>query len=359
MAGYFKVPLAATRALMEISESPDLLAAYMVLRFHAYGPQRMFTAAGAKSVSKLTGFTGYRSKRLMNELRSLRFGERGELGLIEPTGRMVGNAAQYKLLPWDGPDAYLPALLVKPHESYGSELMRICDDEATSDVRRDALYLLLHLHAAVDYGGHLGAPPCSYPFQIWQREGEQGGYDLGRCGQQERLDVWLVAAPDEDDWRMPSNFTSRLFGADTAENAERVGAGLRCLRRCGAVCKVAVVTDGNSFYPLWVFSPGYRESLAELGVRADLADAIHRFAGDAGFDADNRLFIEATSSDMDEHGTGFFFCVGRDPVVHTLLVPRLHAPTPQNLDALNEVARITSELAKRVRVKRRALRSAA
>jgi hypothetical protein len=295
----------------------------------------------------------------MKDLRSLRFGDRGELGLIEPTGRMVKNAAQYKLLPWEGEDAYLPGLMVKRHENFGSALMRICSDEATGDIRRDALYLLLHLYAIVDYGGCMGAPRTRFPYQVWDRDGDRDLADLGHCGREGQLDIWLVAPPEGGGWYMPHGLTAALFGVDTPANDQRVWRALWCLLRCGAACKVAVVSNERDSYPLWVFSAGYRESLAELGIHGDLADAIHRLAGDAGFDADNRLFIEATSSEMDEQGTGLFFCVGRDPVVHTLIVPRLHAPTPQNLDALTEVARVTSDLAKRVKVHRQAIRNAA
>lgn len=367
MAGYFKVPLAAARAIVDASETPDLLAAYLVLRRFAFPPSRAeaaprnLTAAGAKAIRLATGVTDFRSKRLMDDLRSLRFGDRGQHGLIEPTGRNKGNAPLYKLPAWDGPDAYLPALLLDAHPTQGTAVHRILDSEATPEVQRDALYLLLHLYATTDYAGWMGAPHDLFAYQAWERDGARGemDFELGYAGQAGPLKVWLVALPKDDEWTMPYRLVENLFGSATDENKERFWPALWLLLNSGLVCKVAVVANGRETYPLWAFGPSFRDALAERGIHGDLAAQIQLLACQVGFDPDNYLIREATGEDRGSGGTGLFFCIGNNPVVRTLLVPRLHAPTAVNNDGLDEVAKITASLRRRINAQRSAARWAA
>lgn len=363
MAGYFKVPLAAARNILELCEGPELLAGYMTLRRHAFGSTRNLTAAGAKAVKVATGCTDWRSKRVMDDLRTLRFGEGEGLGLVESTGRKKANAHLYRLPTWGGVDAYVPALILDRHPEYGSAVLRICQCDSEPSVQRDALYLLLHLYSLTDYAGWMGAPPDVFVHQLWERDGSRcpgnADHELGYYGREGDIDLWLVALPEDHTWTMPHRLCEALFGDATELTRERFWRALWCLLGCGAVCKVAVVSNGRDNYPLWVFSPAYRKSLEELGIKPDLADSIYRLASDAGYDADNYLIIDATSEDREPEGTGLFFCVGKDPKVRTLLIPRLHAPTPVNLDGLREIAAITGALALKVANQRKKARSAA
>jgi hypothetical protein len=99
---------------------------------------------------------------------------------------------------------------------------------------------------------------------------------------------------------------------------------------------------------LWVFNPAYRRSLDELGINASLARAFQEISWRAGDDEAAQLYVASNSDDCGRDGTGVFYCVGRNPEVFTLLTPRVHAPTPQNLDGLVEAARITEELIARI-----------
>lgn len=367
MAGYFKVPLSAARFIVEQSDTPDLLAAYMVLRRYAFPPKRdgsaprNLTAAGAKAVRLATGVTDFRSKRLMDDLRALRSSERGELGLIETTGRSKGNAPVYKLPAWDGPEAYVPALLLDSHPTHGTAVRRILDCAATPEVQRDALYMLLHLYARTDYAGWMGAPHDLFAYQAWEREGASGemDFELGYVGQQGPLHVWLVALPKHDEWTVPQRLFQSLFGVTDDLTKARFWPALWLLINSGLVCKVAVVANGRETYPLWAFGKSFREALAERGIHGDLAAHVQSLANQVGFDADNYLIREATIEDREAEGTGLFFCIGKDPVVRTLLVPRLHAPTAVNNDGLDEVAKITTSLRKRIDAQRQAARRAA
>lgn len=143
---------------------------------------------------------------------------------------------------------------------------------------------------------------------------------------------------------LPAQLHANLFVEGANADVERIWRALWFLLGSGTVCKVAVVGDGSRNYPLWVFNPTYRGSLAvRHGLRADLAKQMHSLAGDIGADPDNALTIAATDPNRETEGTGIYYCAAKSqPVVRTLLVPRLHAPTPNNMDGIQEMARITS-----------------
>lgn len=356
--GYFKVSMDAARNLVESSQGPELLAGYITLCSFRYGSGRRLTAAGAKSIRKATGCTDWRSKRVMDDLRALRFGEKGENPLLTKTGRPKGNAAEYELHEWDGSHAYVPALLVD------AGLKRLCAG-ADRETCRDALLVLLYLYANTDYAGWMGAPPDYFAYQQWETDGLRWAGDaeleLGHAGTVGRNEVWLVALPAEDTWLMPHRLCRDIFGTDAEAVTEQFWCALWFLLDSGTVCKVGVVTTGNEQYPLWVFNRTLRESLNEHhGIHADLATHVHRLALSADFDPDNLLMRAAVGDDRESSGTGLFFCVGPQVCgVHTLLIPMFHAPTPINLDGLKEVAVTTQGIAATIGRLRKKVREAA
>ena len=344
--GYFRVPLGAAHQLVAESDGPELLAGYITLCSYAYPRTREFTAAGAKSIKKATGVTQWRSLRIMDELRALRFGTNGDKFFIEPTGAKKKNADEYRLHDWGEPHAYVPQLMVD------AGLSRFLDaGEGDVLLRRDALLALLCLYANTDYADYMGAPIDRFPYQVWDTAGERrdGEFELGMVESVGRHQVWLVGPPDSPEgstWTCPSSVTMQMFGAEGPEYTARMWSGLWFLLNTGLVCKVAIVEHDHGRYPLWYFNGRLRESLAQqFGISTDLARHFQNLASRGQLDADNQVVRDAVDTSGGD-GTGLFFCVRAGQKVpfrvYTVLAPMWHAPTPQNLDGLEEVARVTN-----------------
>lgn len=355
MAGYFKVPIGVVRELLDLYEGPELLGGYMVLAEGAYGNGRQVTDCGAQSIQRYTGCTNYRAKRIFNDLRSLRFGEKGELGMVTPANRTHRNADVHLLDAWEGPHAYMPSLFVKSSNVAVAPLRRLCETEEEPEVKRDALALLAHLYASTEYAEWMGARPERFLYQEWEFAGGRSAgntdYELGHIASVSGHQIWAGSPNNSETWRMSKALQTAFFGDDGEHDIDRVWRALWLLLNDGLVCKVAIVAHQGSSYPLWVFNPAYRSSLAEqFGIHTGLADDMYRLAADADADPDNGLIIAATEEGRSEHGTGVYFCIaGSRPSVFTVLCPRIHAPTPVNMDQLAEVALITRDWARRIR----------
>lgn len=356
MAGYFKVSMEAAIRISEASEGPELLAGYVTVCGYSFGEKRTKTAAGAKAIRLTTGCTDFRSKRIMNELRTLRFADKGLLSL---TSNKVGNAAISKVEQWDGVHAYIPSLLLERHPEHGAALAKLFQDEVSNRATlRDALLLLLHVYSCVDYAEWFGCPPDAMAYQSWRKEGFGGNdFELGYQGDVANLPLWLVGEPTDGTWTAPKAAMALLFGDDEQSASNRFWAALWCLKRLSLVIPVVSVQTGGRAYPLWVYNVAYRDSLRELGVVPDLGTETQRAANDSGLDPDNYL-IRYAIDEMDRSGTGLFYCVGSNPVVRTVVLPRLHAPTPVNLDGIEEAAVVTRNLWREVRAARRQERTA-
>jgi len=347
--GYFRVPLEAAHHLVAECDGPELLAGYVTLCSYAYPRTREFTAAGAKSIKKATGVTQWRSLRIMDELRALRFGASGEKFFIEPTGGKKKNADEYRLHDWGEPHAYVPQLMAD------AGLSRFFDlGEGDALLRRDALMALLCLYANTDYADYMGAPIDRFPYQIWDIEGARrdGEFELGMVDSLGRHQVWLVGSPDSPEgsstWMCPSSVTKQMFGAGGPENTARMWNALWFLLNTGLVCKVAIVEHDYGRYPLWYFNRRLRESLSEqFDISTDLARHFQNLASRHQLDADNLVVRDAIDTGGGD-GSGLFFCVRAGQKVpfrvYTVLAPMWHAPTPRNQDGLEEVARVTQAL---------------
>ncbi|MGH8443948.1 MAG: hypothetical protein ACREVL_01720, partial [Solimonas sp.] len=238
-------------------------------------------------------------------------------------------------------------------------LARLCAED-DGEVARDALLLLLRLYASVDYAVWMGASPNAFFHQRWDMQGtravgsRQVEFRLGRYMTLEQ-DVWGVAPPLNGSWLMPRGLPGRTFGGDAPKAEARVTPALDCLLALDLVCRVAVVSYGSESYPLWIFSPAYRDALAEaFGLRGDIADGIYRLASENGADPNLDLMAAVAGSSGTGPGTGLWFCLSPStPQVYTLLAPRLHAPTPRNVDGLIEQARMTRQKATWIRKLRR------
>ncbi|KGM54175.1 hypothetical protein N799_09845 [Lysobacter arseniciresistens ZS79] len=329
--------MGAARALVDSSQGPELLAGYMTLRRWSCGTDYGYTAAGAQAIRNATGVSDFRSKLVLQELLALRFGERGELSLITPTGKRIKNAREYRFGEWDGVCAYVPDLLIQPG---ASPLLRLLTAEESPEVRRDALLQLLHVYAHVDYGEFLGVNPDQFVFKRWTGEGMApiGGDDieLGYQGQVGNLHFWLMRE-NPDDLRHSFRHVGERIYTPGEDAMSRLWAGHDLLLSIGLICRVALVENGIEPFPLWVFSPAYREALAGTGVAGDLADGMYRLAGNNGLDPDNLIIRHATSEDASRFGTELFYCAtttGQMPTIRTVYAPLFHAPTPLNLEGL-------------------------
>lgn len=363
MPGYFGASVEVARALLQSDDGPDLLAGYLVLAEGAYGPERTHTTCGAKAIRTYTGCTDWRSKRTLEALLALRFGDRGQLAVVSDTGMTKANSRVRTLQAWEGEKAFMPAILVKSPTDEPGPLSRLCQLDVEPTTKRDALMLLVLLYSLVRYADCMGAPSTHFFYQCWESEGARESdefvYDLGQVGTVGDYQIWAVAMQSDDEWCLPRALASGFDSSNSNDVSERIWATFFLLQREGLVGKVAVVSGGRTAYPLWVYGPAFRESLAEqFGISPDLASDIYRLAGQCDGDPDNMLIRSATSGDMTEFGTGVYFCLGRaQPTVRTLVVPRLTAPTPQNLDELHEVARVTKEWRMIVAGLRRKVRS--
>lgn len=354
MAGYFKVSIDAARAIANASEGPELLAGYMTLCGYAFDKGRDVTAAGAKAICLTTGCTDYRSKKVLADLLSHGLDDFKQRGLLKMTERRKGNAQVYQIVAWEGEYAYLPSLLLNRHPEYGSPLARLlARDEEDREVIRDALLLLLHIYANTDYAGWFGCPPDVMAYQKWRQQGSAGDdFELGHQGDMAGVPLWLVAETQDGTWYTPTKVMRFLYGDDESRASERFWNAWGCLNASGLALTIVSVQTGDRAYPLWVYSKAYRESLKEHGIIPDLGREAQLAACATGLDPDN-MVIRYAVDECDRRGTGLFYCVGTKPTVRTLVVPRLHAPTPNNLDGLKEAAIVTNEVFKKIRKARK------
>ena len=354
---YFRVSLNAARAIADATGEPQLIAAYMVLRRYAYTPAKDRTAAGAKAISKELRCTDYRAKRLLSDLISLRFGERGADALAMPAAdwntahdkqwsTKKGNAGVYALPEWPGDLAYLPDII------FGEPFARLCADPDTK-AGADALLALLHLYRHVAYGDFMGAAPDRFAYLPWDCEGDRTlefDYQLGSVGADGGVSYWCISpAESGKQWAYTATIEAITGGHSDAHKA-RFWRSIHLLNDGGLVCPVAVVFSSDPatgparmLYPLWVFRPEYRKALLKDGLDGELAKLIHRAVDNAGL-CDEYLMRDVTAEDRATEGTGIYYCAvkgDKPPTVLTLYAPRLHAPTPENLGGLNEVARLT------------------
>lgn len=356
MDRYFKVPMAAARAIVGSSDDADTLAAYVVLNRYAMPRQYLFTAAGAKAIRTVTGMTDFRSKQVLRNLLELRFGEHGTSFLIADTGQTVRNARKYELGQWDGEVAYLPDLLTQGEPA---PLSRLTQADASPEVRRDALLVLLHAYARVDYANWLGIDPEAFIYANWAVEGVAHAgtedFELGLYGKAGGLSFWLMREDTEGERIGKRNDTQSLFGTGEATGA-RFRDACKLLLDLGMLCRIAIVNSGRTKYPLWIFSGIYREALRRAGVTSDLGRLIYNAADAEGFDPDNHIIRNATNADAPARGTDLFFVVGigdQVPTVKTIFAPLFHAPTPLNLEGLREIDSRAKDWMARLRGTRR------
>ena len=353
MSGYFKISTEAAKAIVGESDGPYALAGYITLCGYAFGGNRGITAAGAKSIRQTIGCTDFRSKKILDELRAIRFGDRGGRGLITATKRTVGPAKVHAIEEWPGAYAYMPSLLLDRSVNGNTPLSRLLEsDDYDSGTLRDALLLFVHVYASTDYAGWFGCPIDLMAYQQWRTDGSAGSLDfeLGYQGEVDSLSLWLIAAPDEPEWTAPKRVMTALFGPDEQYAGERFWKALWCLMRAELMVKVLTIQTKSSNHPLWIFSPGYRDSLEkEFGPVGDLARYTQRCANRTDLDPDNYIIQEAVGA-YESQGTGLFFCVGGSPQPYLVLAPRLHAPTPINLDGITEVAETVKRLKRDIRL---------
>jgi hypothetical protein len=348
--GYFKVSMDAARAIVNETEGPNMLAAYVTVCGHAYGEDRRITAAGAKAIRQGAGTTDYRSKLLLADMMALCFGDRT---LLKPTPLYEGNAPIHYIEQWDGSYAYLPSLLIQKMGEGTSMLAKLAaSPDYDSDVRRDALLLLLHAYAVVAYADWFGCPPEEMAYRDFTLDGEVHDFALGHYGEMGGANLWLAGATDT--WRAWPRVMTSLFGKDEETAQGRFWPALWCLKDLGLlITVVSVQLPGGRAYPLWVANPGYREALGTYGVVPNLAMLIHNAACATGHDPDN-LVMRYAVEDMERQGSDLYFCVAKKkPIVRGVLAPRLHAPTPINLEGLEEAGGATVEIKRAVAKARR------
>lgn len=349
--------MAAARALIDSSEGPQLLAGYMTIHRWAQPETQYATAAaGANSIRICTGVTDNRSKRVLRELLSLRYGERGDLFLIEPTGRMVKHAKQYRFGPWIGDTAYVPDLLMQGEDP---PLIRLCQADELPEIRRDALLMLLYAYAYVDYGEFMGVDPALFAHQSLISEGavRQGDFnvDLGYVGAHGGLNFWLIAQDPHGHPISTHAIAAKLYG-DVDGAMGRFWAAHALLIEIGMLTRVLLV-EGSEPWPLWIGSPAYREALIASGVDGDLAHRIYQVADRARLDPDNEVIQHANAEKGQRGGNGLYFVVSttdRTPVVKTIYTPTFHAPTPNNLDGLKEMGIRTTTWQRRLNLAKKA-----
>jgi len=343
-ARYFRAPIETARAIKEETGDPDALAAWLVMRRFNYGHKRELTCAGAKKVAAALGISRPRATRIIESLLSMRFGEKGE-GIALTTAddwntatdykvpRMKGNAPVYVTPDTGTALAYLPDLLI-PHGEARSPLARLCELDAALGL--DCLHLLLLAYHAVSCADYVGAAPGLFASEAWTLDADETGDNfLGHLGVDQGVHYWLAAPAGK---RAASwSAIELLTGASTEECSRRYWLALETLLAQGHLFRVAIVSDARDrlHYPLHVFGEGHRSRLAEVGVMGvsrelakraqcagiDMAEA--RFESDGSILPD--VYTVATRSES-------------PPVLRTVYVPTLTAPTPENLAGLERVA---------------------
>jgi hypothetical protein len=292
----------------------------------------------------------------------LRYGERGEFFLIEPTGER-GKAGkwitdQYRFCRWPGDHAYVPSLFI------GSGLRCFFDRTlGAPELRRDALSLLLNLYARTDYAGYIGASPDEFPHQVWDVSGTRhlGEFDLGKMEEAGNCEMWLVSPPEGEQWSCPSGLAGDLVGLQDADADRRMWAALEFLMDNDLVSKVCVVEHDAGTYPLWFFGSAARTAYRDrFDIDTGLAASLANMACRTGIDPDNLLMRKAKD---EVNGTGLYYClrVGRrSPLsVYTTVCPVLYAPTKENLKGLAHVKEATDEITARIVTVEEAIRDVA
>lgn len=368
-SGYFRVPLEVANLLAVEFRDFEHVAAYMAMWRHAFGPGpiRDRSAAGAKAIRLGLGCTDYQSKRYLRDLKSLRLGEKGDTGIVVPAplwnaehGTAVPerkkNADVYmlpsnpRILPqWTGRHAYLPTILFAPCLLGATPLSRIHSADVDGSIRRDALLVLLHLYAEVDYEQGLGVPGDRFAFCDLNGSGtaevDSMPFELGYLGQRGPWHYWLFER-NEDNWRLPGNLTWTALETNEVNALDRFWLGLDLLERQRLVSRVITVQDGREAYPLWLSSQEHRNGLLDhYGLATDLARCFARAGRHQQIDAAWDL-IEARLENPDAPETNLFLCATKQkirPVVQTLYTPRFHATTPVNLGGLVDLARRTTK----------------
>lgn len=346
--GYFRLPLVTLREIAEATEDADALAAWMILRRFAYGHKRELTAAGAKKIGGSLGIGWRRAGGLLRDLLAIRYGQRGEEAVLVPAGEwnaahghkvpeMKVNAPVYVMPDPGGMCAYLPDLLVPAGNGARCSLAGLCDLDAETAL--DALRLLVHAHAVTSCGDFIGADPMAFCRREWELQGSDGEFELGHIGQAGRRHYWLTREADADSgsWEAIEAAT----GGREEPHAERFWRALRELCRQGLLYRIAIVSDARDRlrYPLWIFGDSHRGRMESLGI-VGLAPALHREATRAGCEEAEAL---AAMVVMEGDDSGLFIAASdtaAPPIIRTVYVPTLLAPTPDNVAGLDAVARL-------------------
>jgi len=347
-AGYFRVSLPVAAALVDATEDPEILAAWLVLRRYAFGKQRELTAAGAQSIAAALSISRYRAGGILRRLLRLRYGERESAFIMSAadwnaaTGHKVppmrGNACVYVMPAPVGDCAYLPDLLI-PSGGGPSWLAGLCEgDNAAAEL--DALRLLLHLHAVISCADFIGADPGAFPWTKWSTDGDHEGFELGHAGEHRGRHYWLVAETDRN--VMQWTTIKAVTGGLTETHQARFWAALKLLMERGLLYRIAIVSDarGRLRYPLWVYGESHRARLQAQGICPDLARAFQRQASRARLDAPFELMSHVLSNDI-EGGSGLFLCATatpNPPIIRTVYAPTFIAPTPENMQGIQAVA---------------------
>lgn len=347
--GYFRLPLATLGEVVRATDNADAVAAWIVLRRFAFGHSRELTAAGAKAVYSALGLPKRSGKRLLDSLLAIRFGDRGEGAVLMPAdawnamhGQKVptakANAPVYVMPDPGGECAYLPDVLI-PGKGSKSSLARICEWDA--ETAMDALRLLIHAHACVSCGDFLGADPSEFAYGQWAVEGaaSSGNFDfeLGLLGKYGGLHFWLV---QEGDDTAPWAAVEAATGGRTDAHAERFWRVLRALCGEGFLYRAAIVSDGRGRlrYPLWIFGASHRERMERIGIRGRASEWL-KIAKRQCWDQAQCLSESLAGEDGDKE-CGLFVVASdsaANPIVRTVYVPTLLAPTPDNMEGLAAV----------------------
>jgi hypothetical protein len=361
MAGYVKIPMDAVRAIHTYAkkakrgpqEALELLTGYLTLRrFECDGParhgakqgERGFVASGARAIREADGkLSDHRSKQVLQALLKPP-AALAEQPFILPTGCMRRNAAYYEFTAWGEELAYLPDTLWNKDARGDTALRAVLRANASPQRRLDALYLLVTLYARVDYDW-LGVPPDRLIYQQALSAGTyellHSDYSLGPRAEVGDYRLWLVRIDSTDDWEIAADVCVELFGDPSA--SQRLLAAKELLLDLSLVCKVLVVNSAEFCYPIWVSLEREAQSLWDQGIRTDLAERCQHRAAELRDPAARAIPGELAYNPGTK--TGLFYCLSADePEAYLLLMPRLHAPTPQNQSAMQAMADNTARI---------------
>lgn len=303
--GYFRVALDRVPMLIDAAGDAELLAPWLVMRRFAFGPEQSQCEAGAKAIATACGFGRSRASKRLAELV--------ERGLVVPLSTSPRTSRTlYSVGTEPGECAYLPTLFVTPGEpSLAPFLEHPCGAEA--------LRLLLMAYHAVDYAGCGGCDPEMFPFCASEVDAHEDGW-------------WLAS---EGDPIAPHACT------DAFRKIEHLWRSLEWLLERGYLVRLANVYRGRALaYPLFAFGERHREALRVHGVVPDVARSMHRAAQADAAAWEQTLPLTLAAIDGEE--TGQFVIRGDDePTVRTLYCPRPIAPTPQNLEGLARMAKLS------------------